>query len=514
MFLILLFILFLQISFFLRYLQHYYFKKSKTNLSIKNIFMKTLKITFSLLLVFILLSGKIKAQQTSDQPLIDKISIGANFGSLLAYGDIKEYDFWPAPEERKWGFGGILNYQISSIFSIQAQGLMGNIAGIKRKFTNGKPANLKFEASMYEGSLNATVSLNRWWAPNLKINEKLNFYAMAGVGLMNFRTQLRDLNTDKLIKEYGWDNADPSKKDKMTTETTFPVGLGVKYRAAKKLDIVLETQLRNVYSDKMDAFVRPYNHDDKYGYTYIGISYRLGKQEKHMEWLTPDEETPQSDKLALDETNKKLDELSKKLADLESKSSTPTGPNDPRFDELNQRIDDLTNKVKELENRPVTYTTTTEGVVTPTVDLSKLDELNQKLADLDNKNNDLANRLVNMQTTTNVTYDGGRPILVSVFFEVNKSTIDKPNSERVASAAKYLLSNPGARLELVGHADKTGGQKYNELLSERRAKAVLKSLTDDYGIDASRLSISYKGYTEPLSKSNYDVNRRVDFLIK
>ncbi len=469
--------------------------------------MKTFKFTLSVLLVLILLSGKIAAQQKSEQPLIDKISIGANFGSLLAYGDIKQYNFWPTPDERKWGFGALVNYQISPILSFQVQGLMGKLAGIKRNFTSGRQANLKFNADIYEGSINATVSLNRWWAPNLKINEKLNFYVMAGIGLVDFRTKLSKLTTDVLIKEYGWDNADASKKDKMTTETTFPVGLGVKYRASKKIDIMLETQLRNVYSDKLDAYVRPYNHDDKYGYTFIGISYRLGKQEKHMEWLTPDEEAPQGDKLALDETNKKIDELSKKLTDLENKSTTPV-LNDPRFDELNQRIDDLTRKVN--EQPAVTYTT--EG--TPTIDLSKLDELNQKLADLDTKNNDLANRLVNMQTTTNVTYDGGRPILVSVFFEVNKSIIDKPNNERVASAAKYLLTNPGARIELVGHADKTGGQKYNELLSERRAKAVLKSLTDDYGIDASRLSISYKGYTDPLSKHNYNVNRRVDFLIK
>ena len=117
---------------------------------------------------------------------------------------MKQYDFWPTPKERKWGFGGNVNVQVSPVLSFQLQGLMGKLAGIKRNFLDGTPANLKFDANIYEGSLNFTLSLNRWFTPNLtKMNEKVNFYLLGGVGLISFRTQLRGLYNDEFIKDYG-----------------------------------------------------------------------------------------------------------------------------------------------------------------------------------------------------------------------------------------------------------------------------------------------------------------------
>lgn len=478
--------------------------------------MKAVKFTFctlTLVLVFISISASAQ-EKLGKEPLIDKISIGANFGSMLAYADVRQYDFYPIKDERKWGFGAEVNYQISPIVSFQLQGAMGKLAGIKRTFRGGGVANLKFNADIYDWSVNTTVSLNRWWAPNLKINERVNVYAMAGVGLINFRTQMRGLYDDKFIRSFGYSEKG-TVKEKMTTELSYPVGLGIKVRAAKKIDVILESQLRNVYSDKLDAYVRTVGYRDKYLYTFVGVSYRFGKQENHMEWMNPKDVDDGGNKLALDEANKKIDELSKKLAELENKSKDAgqTGPNDPRFAELDQKIEDLAKKVADIENKTPVTVTNPDGGQQP-MDLAQLNDLNQKILDLDNKNKDLNNRIINMQSNTNVTYTGSAPILVAVFFEVNKSNIDKVNEERVAAAAKYLLSNPSAKIELVGHADKTGGQKYNELLSERRAKAVQKALVNDFGIDASRLSISYKGYTEPLSKNNYDVNRRVDFILK
>jgi len=46
----------------------------------------------------------------------------------------------------------------------------------------------------------------------------------------------------------------------------------------------------------------------------------------------------------------------------------------------------------------------------------------------------------------------------SVFFAVNSSYVDNANQEKVATIVKMLNDNPNMKLELVGHADKTGGQ--------------------------------------------------------
>ncbi|MDD3875095.1 MAG: OmpA family protein [Bacteroidales bacterium] len=453
--------------------------------------MKSFKITLCILIASFLLLNKVQSQESE---IFDKFSLGLNFGSLLNYGDIKQFDWYPLKDELKWGGGAVLNYQISPIVSLQLQGLLGNVSGVKRTFRSqngsfyGEPANLKFDAQIYEGSLNTTVSLSRWFAPKLKCNKWLNVYAMAGLGLVNFRTQLRNYKTDAFIKSFGW-SSQGTVKEKMTTETVFTVGLGTRIRVSKKIDINLEASLRNLNSDKFDAYVRPNNANDKYGYTSIGIVYRFGKRERHMEWALPSDLEQARDVIALDGVNRRIDELNNKVSDLENK----------------------------LANLPQPVETT--GGLAPE-DLQRLAELNQKLNELDEKNRDLNNRIVNLQGTTTTTQtivssDGTvRPVIFSVFFDVNKSDIDRRNHERIAEAARMLIADPSINMELVGHADKTGGQRYNELLSERRAKAVRDILVSQYGIATTRLTVSYKGFSTPLSNSNYDVNRRVDFLIK
>ena len=415
---------------------------------------------------------------------------------MLHYGDIKQYDFWPLPEERKWGGGAVINYQVSPIFSLQLQGLHGNLAGVKRNFRatsgtywEGNPANYKFEAELYEGTFNATISLNRWFTPNLKLNDWLNFYALGGVGLIQFRTQLRDLKDDTFINSYGWKNKGTEEAD-MTTETVFPVGLGVKIKLHDKIDLNIESTIRNLNSDKLDAYIRHNNAKDKYGYTFIGFTYRFGKRSQHMEWLDPAVLEREKEFLALEELQKDVQKLKQRIADV---------------DELKRRIEALENRIAATPEEDVKVT-----------DLRKLEDLRGKLSDLEERNIYLNERIqkITVETETVTRIDGvAHPVLISVFFEVNKSNIDKINAERVAAAAKLLNADPNITMTLVGHADRTGGQRYNELLSERRARSVYNSLVNEYGIDASRLSISYRGFKEPLSKTNFDVNRRVDFII-
>jgi outer membrane protein OmpA-like peptidoglycan-associated protein len=101
----------------------------------------------------------------------------------------------------------------------------------------------------------------------------------------------------------------------------------------------------------------------------------------------------------------------------------------------------------------------------------------------------------------------------SVYFAVNSSVVDENNKEKVAAAAKMLKDNPTLKFDLVGHGDKTGGAVYEEILSKNRAQAVFDLLTKSFGIEASRLTVTGKGYDEPISTDILSVNRRVDFII-
>ena len=99
-----------------------------------------------------------------------------------------------------------------------------------------------------------------------------------------------------------------------------------------------------------------------------------------------------------------------------------------------------------------------------------------------------------------------------VFFRINSAKIDKGQQVSVYNTAEYLKANPSATVKIVAYADRqTGNPNYNMALSERRAKAVANALTNEYGIDSSRVSVDWKGDTEQPYAEN-DWNRVAIFF--
>ena len=80
-----------------------------------------------------------------------------------------------------------------------------------------------------------------------------------------------------------------------------------------------------------------------------------------------------------------------------------------------------------------------------------------------------------------------------------------------------MKDNANISLAISGHTDCIGNKKYNQLLSENRAKSVFDFL-NQAGISSDRLA--YKGYGEnkPVvrnnSSTNRQKNRRVEFKIE
>ncbi len=74
------------------------------------------------------------------------------------------------------------------------------------------------------------------------------------------------------------------------------------------------------------------------------------------------------------------------------------------------------------------------------------------------------------------------------------------------NVAEYLKANPGTSIVVRGYADKdTGTSAYNQKLSERRAQAVADILVNDYGVDASRLTIEAAGSSvQPYDTNNWN----------
>lgn len=107
-------------------------------------------------------------------------------------------------------------------------------------------------------------------------------------------------------------------------------------------------------------------------------------------------------------------------------------------------------------------------------------------------------------------------ILRNVFFDFDKSSLKAESTEELDMLHKTLLENPNMIIEVSGHADYIGDEKYNYNLSYSRAKNVVKYLLDK-GIDKARMRPRGYGENIPAVDEETDEarakNRRSEFTI-
>ena len=112
---------------------------------------------------------------------------------------------------------------------------------------------------------------------------------------------------------------------------------------------------------------------------------------------------------------------------------------------------------------------------------------------------------------------GNKIVLRNIFFDFDKATLRPESRSELERVYKLMAEEvPGLKIELSGHTDNIGDAAYNQDLSERRAKAVVKYLTEK-GIAADRLKATGYGLTQPMvpntSVANRQLNRRTEFKI-
>lgn len=109
----------------------------------------------------------------------------------------------------------------------------------------------------------------------------------------------------------------------------------------------------------------------------------------------------------------------------------------------------------------------------------------------------------------------GHVVLDGILFDFDKATLQAASDEALGVISGWLKQNPG-RFYVVGHTDAVGSLDYNQRLSEARAQAVVKALTDRYGIARERLQAFGVGPLAPVfsnaDDAGRDRNRRVELV--
>jgi OOP family OmpA-OmpF porin len=221
--------------------------------------------------------------------------------------------------------------------------------------------------------------------------------------------------------------------------------------------------------------------------TSLGLTFYLGKKDKHADWYTKEDEfiiLPTID----DEARKRLDTIETLMNDtdrdgivdhLDSENNTPGGVS---VDSKGRFIDINKNGVPdELEYA--------KGKETANLQIQKIVTIEADLVE---------NGLIN------------------IFFDLNSAIPSEGSSNNLYIILHYLQNNPTAKIKLVGYTDKSGDEVFNLNLANKRAQNVHNFLVANK-IETRRLSIAGIGIDTKFiddTPSSLTLARRVSVQIE
>jgi outer membrane protein OmpA-like peptidoglycan-associated protein len=122
---------------------------------------------------------------------------------------------------------------------------------------------------------------------------------------------------------------------------------------------------------------------------------------------------------------------------------------------------------------------------------------------------------------TRVDKEGNIAYLLDIYYDFDQCRIRNEGKRELEKLKKLMMDNPSFIIEIGSHTDARGSDAYNDDLSNKRAKAVIKWLIS-HGIETDRL-VS-KGYGEvdnvnncaneiKCSEEDHQLNRRTEFKV-
>jgi outer membrane protein OmpA-like peptidoglycan-associated protein len=104
-----------------------------------------------------------------------------------------------------------------------------------------------------------------------------------------------------------------------------------------------------------------------------------------------------------------------------------------------------------------------------------------------------------------------------VFFDWDRADLTSRAREIIGEAASNSRRVQSTRIEVAGHADRSGTPQYNQRLSQRRAEAVANELVNR-GIGRNEITVTAFGESRPLVATADGVrepqNRRVEIVLR
>ena len=372
----------------------------------------------------------------------------------------------------------------------------------------------KANTSLLNGDLQLVISLNngRWDNGARKINP----YVFGGVGGSYVNTQVNVVGTGGKVGattgEQEFVLAGTRNTGKLAPNVN--AGVGFSFRVSDKMSFSIEEKIVTLFgkrADLMDGF--QYNFRDFGSYTNLRLGFNIGaknKQTMPLWWAGP------------------ADQMNADIAELKAR---------PKYDPTDTDADGVIDMIDQEKDSPAGARVDTRGVA--------LDSDSDGIADYKDKepfspigykvdNNGVAmvpkpayvteadvNRIVEAQLAKFKASLGENKsgladwFLPMIHFDLNSSSVKDSEYGNLASVAAVMKNNPSIKVAVAGFTDKLASDGYNQGLSYRRASSAIETLVKNFGIDRSRLVLTYQGEDKTLvpTSGNSVMNRRVEFKV-
>lgn len=388
-------------------------------------------------------------------------------------------------------------------------------------FGNGDPRRIKAaNTNLIAGTLQLVANLNNGrWDGGVR---NLNPYAFGGAGLGYTQTTVDVSGGPAGTKLGSQEFVVPGTRNTGKVVPIVEAGVGIAFRVSDKMNVAIEEKLGTVFgkrADLLDGF--GYNFRDFTTNTNLRLNFNIGggagkdKKTLPLWWSNPGEQT-QAD-LAELKARPKLD-LTDTDGDgiidmLDQEKETPAGARvDTRGVALDSDADGFADYKDKEPYSPVGFKVDNNGVAmvpkpayVTEADVDRIVE--GKLAKFKASLGDI--------TTKGSTTSMADWFLPMIHFDLNGSSIKTSEFGNLSAVASVLKSNPSVRIAVTGFTDKTASDGYNDGLSYRRAQSAIDALVKRFGVDRSRLVLTYQGEENTLVPTSgvSVMNRRVEFKV-
>jgi len=125
-------------------------------------------------------------------------------------------------------------------------------------------------------------------------------------------------------------------------------------------------------------------------------------------------------------------------------------------------------------------------------------------------------QVVTPEEITEGIIEKGRIALYGIYFDFDSDVLKEDSGPAIEAIATALKNDSSLVVYVVGHTDNQGEYAYNLDLSNRRATAVVKNLTDEHDIAKTRLFPVGVGPVAPVTSNRTEegqaLNRRVELV--